>query len=526
MHIRRSVRITLRQLILLLVITSVAIMLVGSMLGAYRVQRQQLIDGALTSNEVFAVKLASMATDLLGEAQDDLAYSAGVLERGEMDPVVVRSEITRLRRQGLKFDSVVVVGADGAIRAISPVELAPEGHRIDSAQSLTILRRQVPQISQPFVTILGNLAIALSQPLFAADRRYLGYVAATLYLKTGSGLNRLIGEQFFHDGTIVYVVDSSGRVLYHPSAALIGTRLASDPAADAALQGSSGRQRVRGAGGEDVLDGYAHVARTDWGVVVQRPTQAALHGLSDLMARILLLAAAPAALLLILLTALAYWVSHPLEQLARIVRSGYRDGMVDEIRSVRGWYYEAQQLKQAVLVAVERVRSQMVKLHSDAYTDPLTGLGNRRRLETVLQSWQALGRSFAVLSLDIDFFKRINDSSGHDVGDQVIHSVSDWMRTRTRRGDELFRTGGEEFLALLPGVTLTLAGEIAERLRASIEGAPILEGHPVTVSVGVSAWSGGDVDAALKAADQALYRAKQGGRNRVVTAADLATRQR
>lgn len=492
-------------------------MLAGGLVGAYQVQRQQLIDSTLASNEAFAVKLASVAARLLEEAQRNLAYSAGVLERSGMDPAVLQSETARLRHQGLKFDSVAVVAADGVIRAISPQGQAPEGGKLDSAQSRTMLREQKPQISPPFVTSFGNLAIALSQPLFAADRHYLGYVAATLYLKTDGGLDRLIGEQFFHDGTIVYVVDSSGRLLYHPSSSLIGTHVLADPAVDAALHGRSGRQRVQGVQGEDVLDGYAYVARTDWGIVVQRPTRAALHGLSDLMSRVLLLAALPAALLLILLVALAYWVSRPLEQLARIVRSGYEEGMIQEIRSVRGWYYEAQQLKQALLAGTERVRSQMVKLHSDAYTDPLTELGNRRRLDAVLQSRQALGRRFAVLSLDIDFFKQINDSNGHDVGDQVIRSVSEWMRARTRQGDELFRTGGDEFLALLPGVTLARAGEIAERLRASIEEAPVLKGRVVTVSVGVSAWVGGDVNTALKAADQALYLAKEQGRNRVVT---------
>lgn len=514
---RRS-RINLRQLMLLLAVTSGVIMLLAGLLGAYQVQRQQLMDSTLASNEAFAVKLATTTTDLLRRAQRNLAYSADVLQGARMNPAVLRAEVDRLREQGIGFNSVTVVDNDGLVRIIAPESLGLEGRRIESGESLMIRRLRIPLVSKPLVTPLGNLAIVLSQPLFGADHRYLGYLAGTLYLKTDGGLHRLIGEQYFHDGTYVYVVDSSRRLLYHPLPTRIGTQADNDAVVDAVLRGRSGQQRVVDQRGNDVLDGYAYVDAADWGIIVQRPTEVALRRLDDLMQRVLWLTLGPALLLLVLLWVSSRWISRPLEQLAGIVRDGYEEGMIPRIEAVRGSYYEAQQLKHALLASLGAVHTQMGKLHSDAHTDALTGLGNRRGLEALLHSWRELERDFAVISLDIDLFKGINDTFGHDVGDEVIRNVGGRMQAQARHGDALFRMGGEEFLALLPDVGLERGAGIAERLRASIESAPILAQQQVTVSVGVAVCMGRDIDGALKAADQALYRAKQEGRNRVVIA--------
>lgn len=518
MRTERRSRINLRQLMLLLAVTSGVIMLLAGMSGAYLVQRQQLMDSTLASNEAFAVKLATTTADLLQRAQRTLAYSADILQRVKGDPAAVRTEIDRLRGQGMGFNSVSIVDADGVVTAVAPESLALRGRQINSAESLIIRRLRTPQVSKPLVTVLGNLAIVLSHPLVDADHKYVGYLAATLYLKTGVGLHRLIGEQYFHDGTYVYVVDSSRRLLYHPLPARIGTLADDDAVIDAVLRGRSGHQRVVDSRGNDVLDGYAHVATADWGIVVQRPTEAALHRLNDLMERVLLFTLGPALLLLVLLWISSRWISRPLEQLAHIVRCGYEDGMGRQLESVHGWYFEAQQLKHALLASLGTVSARLGQLHTDAHTDPLTGLGNRRGLDALLQSWEELDRDFAVISLDIDLFKSINDAYGHDVGDQVIRSVGEWMRAQARQGDALFRMGGEEFLALLPDIDLDHAANIAERLRASIVDASILPQQPVTVSVGVAVRTGGAADAVLKAADQALYCAKQAGRNRVVVA--------
>ena len=164
-------------------------------------------------------------------------------------------------------------------------------------------------------------------------------------------------------------------------------------------------------------------------------------------------------------------------------------------------------------------------LVTQAITDPLTGSYNRRHLQTHLDRLApAAGHPNApgpaLLAIDIDHFKRINDQHGHAAGDEVLRQLVQVVASRQRLGDVLFRTGGEEFMLLLPRTHSADAQRLAEDLRARVAGSPLLPDEPVTVSIGVSALAAGQgVPAWLKAADAALYRAKQDGRNRVAVAA-------
>jgi diguanylate cyclase (GGDEF)-like protein len=168
-------------------------------------------------------------------------------------------------------------------------------------------------------------------------------------------------------------------------------------------------------------------------------------------------------------------------------------------------------------------------LVTQAITDPLTGSYNRRHLQTHLDRLSdrrlpAAGQPAvpgpALLAIDVDHFKRINDQHGHAAGDQVLRQLVQVVSSRQRLGDVLFRTGGEEFMLLLPRTRSADAQRLAEDLRARVASSPLLPGEPVTVSIGVSVLVVGQgVPAWLKAADAALYRAKQDGRNRVVVSA-------
>ena len=125
----------------------------------------------------------------------------------------------------------------------------------------------------------------------------------------------------------------------------------------------------------------------------------------------------------------------------------------------------------------------------------------------------------SVLALDVDHFKRINDSFGHEVGDRVLRRVAETCRAALRRDDVIGRTGGEEFVVVMPGADARVALEVAERLRAAVERAEwgdVAAGLRVTVSVGAAEWAPGDdtFAATARRADDSLYRAKELGRNR------------
>jgi diguanylate cyclase (GGDEF)-like protein/PAS domain S-box-containing protein len=167
-------------------------------------------------------------------------------------------------------------------------------------------------------------------------------------------------------------------------------------------------------------------------------------------------------------------------------------------------------------------------LRDQSIRDPLTGLYNRRYLnETLpreLQRSMRLQQPLGIMLLDVDHFKRINDTYGHQVGDAVLRMLGSFLHQRTRRGDLVCRYGGEEILLVLPNTALEQATVYAEQLRQSIEElAGDYEGEPLphfTVSIGVAAVPehGSAGETLVPAADQALYRAKAEGRNRVCVA--------
>lgn len=160
-----------------------------------------------------------------------------------------------------------------------------------------------------------------------------------------------------------------------------------------------------------------------------------------------------------------------------------------------------------------------------ALTDPLTGLHNRRYLETHLASMlnQSVrnGRNLVLMILDIDHFKMVNDTYGHDAGDDVLRGFADRVQRVIRNADLMCRIGGEEFVVVMPDTNLALAQTIAERVRGSVqsEGFMIDKGGKsigVTVSVGLAQTTpDADPDALFRRADRALYRSKNEGRNRV-----------
>lgn len=176
----------------------------------------------------------------------------------------------------------------------------------------------------------------------------------------------------------------------------------------------------------------------------------------------------------------------------------------------------------------DRLRSNYEMSLSLALTDSLTGLFNRRylmvHLEKLIAKIKETKKSLCVLTLDIDFFKKVNDTYGHAVGDEVLKTFAERVSQRLRGFDLVARLGGEEFVVVLPDINFDMAAQVSERLRRGICGSPFKVSAPqgeieVTVSIGAAMMSGEDpqtdVESALKLSDDELYKAKENGRNRV-----------
>ncbi len=168
-------------------------------------------------------------------------------------------------------------------------------------------------------------------------------------------------------------------------------------------------------------------------------------------------------------------------------------------------------------------REHLEEQRQKALIDPLTGLPNRaawsERLEHEIKQWQQHGNTLSLAMLDLDHFKRINDNYGHLAGDKVLKIIATVLRKRLRASDFIARFGGEEFVLLLPATPPALGAKLLETLRAAIEACPFHfkgERVTITISMGLASFKAGEhSDLVLKRADQALYRAKNAGRNRV-----------
>ena len=163
-------------------------------------------------------------------------------------------------------------------------------------------------------------------------------------------------------------------------------------------------------------------------------------------------------------------------------------------------------------------------LRLQATTDPLTGLYNRLKFNEMLSSEMARSKrhktSLSLMLYDVDNFKAINDTHGHQVGDAVLVQISELVRQRIRPSDLVARWGGEEFIILAPGSDVQMAYHAAERLRAAMQQVVFDKVGMLSCSFGVSEYVEGDTaETMLARVDAALYRAKVGGRNRVELAA-------
>jgi diguanylate cyclase len=181
---------------------------------------------------------------------------------------------------------------------------------------------------------------------------------------------------------------------------------------------------------------------------------------------------------------------------------------------------------------LDKIRDSLKVAEERSNTDALTGLANRRSMDEFFRSAQIIamekGEPLSIFMIDIDHFKKFNDTYGHQVGDQVLRLVAKVLQDNVREGDLAARYGGEELIAVLPGADLEVCAGVAERIRSRISEARLTrrttgkEISSVTVSIGVAQFRMPEsAEAMIERCDRGLYQAKRSGRNRTVTENDL-----
>lgn len=211
-------------------------------------------------------------------------------------------------------------------------------------------------------------------------------------------------------------------------------------------------------------------------------------------------------------------ISRPLHLLAKYTETAINPkGKINtEFPQVKSTIYEVKQLYQSIDLAFQEIKNHINQLDTAIQTDALTGLANRRTFDLVMTEQINNHMPFSLIFLDIDFFKKVNDTYGHLVGDDVLKFLARTMKQLTRDGDLCFRYGGEEFAIIVPYGDHDTAIDIAERLRKKIESTVCPTGELITISLGISIYPehGQNVNEIISAADEAMYTSKSEGRNK------------
>ena len=180
-------------------------------------------------------------------------------------------------------------------------------------------------------------------------------------------------------------------------------------------------------------------------------------------------------------------------------------------------------LREVNLTLEAKIEARTKELHQQANTDPLTSILNRRAIlrdvDNEIKRCQRHGQTCSILMLDVDYFKQVNDSYGHQVGDDVLVKIADTISNTCRQTDFVGRYGGEEFLIVLPQTDSMQAKDLAERIRENVAALSGDYAFDVSCSIGIAALSeGNDMHTLIKRADEAVYEAKHTGRNCTIMA--------
>lgn len=534
--IRNLITLSMMAAILSVALLSV---LAGSVFGVLK-ERDRIREETRGFAGVMADRLAVELDDRVREITRlaDLVPQAFPVE----DDIAVRFWLEQVAKE---FEPYAWIGAvDPTGRVWAATDGALEGRYVDQEDwfraALTRPVLRAPGADPDIGERLSEHAdetrlIDVAAPLRTRDGVTLGALGAQIRVSWLDALRRSIREVAnFSDQNTISILDHQGAVILAPASA--PERIGDDwsDILESLIDAPSGEMTTgrtitgRTITSAEPLVGSRPVTGLGWTVIVERPTRDAFDGIWEVMLEALLVFAVCGIVAVLLSIRLGRRIAQPIVDLSEQAQTMALDrGQARSFTRLSG-------LRELVLLS-QSLRNLVVQLEQsesdrratqtalstaveEAETDPMTGILNRRGLYAQMKQ---AGSDYAVILFDIDHFKRVNDTLGHDVGDRVIIAIAGVARALSPEGVPVARMGGEEFLVALPGADLSVALDIAEKLRRKVA----QTGHraedkdyAVTVSLGVAvARPGEEVGDVIGRADDALYRAKNGGRNRVAS---------
>ncbi len=421
------------------------------------------------------------------------------------------------------YDELMVVAPD--LRTVASSRPVPGRLHLTGAwlQQVRLGDRVLGTPSRGDSSAATTMEIAV--PIQSPSGRFLGVLAGRLNFQ---GIEQLLRGQDHGRETRVVVIQPAGQVIASAGGAFktlpLRTLRQLQDADSVAVAFHSPE-------GLAVVGAVSPVPGSDWSAVAEVPASWAFRDIQRLRNTTVLLLVVLLAVVGSLAYTLGLLIVQPLERLTLAANRVAAGDLDVDVPTFGGG--ELSRLTGVFNAMVQRLREGRTELERLSVTDELTGLANRRQLMAELdrevRRSERHGNSFGVLMLDVDRFKRFNDEHGHQAGDAVLKRLADTLRKCVRGVDTVARYGGEEFLVMLPEAPVTDAARVAERIRATTEKDRFTpEGHSValnvTVSIGYAMYPehARTSEALIAAADQAMYRSKESGRNRVTAAARAA----
>lgn len=506
-----------------------ALLVLGALLGldlydshreTTRVERARLLHevNVVTINLSRRLQTTSNAIDVIRQEVRFGSRSRRSLDQHLSDMVAAQAGVR----------TILLVDARGNTIASSRPELIGQNFR-DSERYTAIRQTANPDVlhlSAPFVTPLGNYALSVGKMVEDRQGRFGGYVLAVL---DPEYFSVLLESVIFAPDVHATLIHGDGKVVFRApdTEKIVGMNLANNP-------GSLFKQFMDSGQKKDVITGMAAATQVKRMIAFATISPTTVKAdkllvvsidrdlsvmfspwLKDLESRAGLFA-------VIAVVTLAGLYLHQRRHLAferlEEAQEDERLAMEKRILQINA------ELEHKVRERTAELEKANEGLRHLSRHDVLTGLANRmaanEHLHSEFMRMKRTGSTYAVLMLDVDYFKRINDSYGHEAGDHVLKRVAKTLNHCLRESDFVARFGGEEFIVLLPDTNLPSAAQVAEKIRRAVEASvdPIAGHISISIGVAVSSPENHDESAAVNLADDRLYAAKNAGRNCVVSA--------
>lgn len=470
---------------------------------------------------------------------ENLAAKQGKPRSGVNDPAArehIKAYLNSVEEKFNDYKELILINPAG--------ELAITGSDTPSSEPfpaawLDQLQMNPPKWGKPhFTPHIGRKSIFLAEAVRAPNGDPLGILAAKVNIEA---IRSILKCHTSDDINEIYLLGNDGRLLVSSNASILkplGNIKHTLELSSARLNQPNEPMEYVGHHDRAVIGMIVPVSMVDWMMVAEMEKDNAYTEITELRRVTIFLVGG----LMLSIGTMAYTFGNnlvkPVRRLsdeAAVVSSGNLDvnipvtGLSEVSYLTQVFNHMVASLRsnrEELSAANNALRETNAELHQISITDGLTGLYNRKHIMEVFDGEIAqskrYGHHLAALMLDIDYFKEINDSYGHQVGDTVMRQLAESINASVRNGDFVGRYGGEEFLAILYECNLETATITAERIRKNIANHKFIEGHQkfsVTISIGIAEYpvDGEDAESLLRQADNALYQAKADGRNRVAT---------